>query len=730
MSYEPVVDNSAFVLIEGCRFPALQIKYTAANNQPGQINISIPYHPSLWPPVFEVTKRPDDSEEIVDDHGITIVNDVNVSGMQPHTRIQVFVTDPYSGEPVWLQEGKIMGGVTLQSSADQAMISFSAMCSGVYPLEIQMFMVDKSRSLGISEGSDWNGELGASSPGDIASRIESAGLGQGIISELKNAGLNSNYFLHILWRQMRYDKRIFVVDNPKALGFFNGSRLSTMFDKTLSKHKNKDSIAKVISYIMGLLRYNSYNLAFPSFIDETQTLPPIPEEAEDATEETPEGIPEENTDVRELMINDLVYSPGLLLAPPPRCNVVFPNQYGQLTQKFLYSGMPTRMIVRATGEGKLSMGDGEAVVMPEDMKQDLLDDKNYNSPEETYRGIVFSSGSMSAPEVMGEMDSDYVKGFYRKAYDESKQGIQVQLGSCPFNPRPVPGLPILILQKDGNHIIGNLDGLSHSFNPNGAATTQYGISGARPYDTPITEHGGDFWYESNLFAPEHIGIYFYPKVLGKYADERHDVEWEDDDMSILALLYNHEMTPEEVKEAKVDPMAMKNASDLLFEEYQNTPNKQEFSRRLGRRSQITFNQLIRDFYGCSISEDQMMATGGYSIATNSISTFSDTMPESTEEDSDAADEGLGIEVEEFPASLVLGDKIPDDAKIRGCYTKERQMAYIEAMQFFIKTKGLPIDGTFMAEALETLSKSELEQKASDLIYSIEPSMVVIEDPMA
>ena len=745
MNQDVINSDSLFVLIEGCRIPAFKIKYTSAKSQPGRLDIAIPYHPTLWPPVFEITKRPDEADEIFDPHGLKIINDVKISGMQPHTRVQAFITDEHSGKTVLIQEGKLMGGVTMVSTPDQSMLNFSALCSGVFPQEIQMYMTDKSRSLGISSGSDWDGELGASSPSDVASRIISAGMSQGIIAELKNAGLNSNYFLHILWRMMRYDKRFIVVDNPKALGFFNGSRLQTLFSETISKMDNKSSIGEVILYILNLLRYNSYNTAFPSFVDKTQELPPIEDSTNDpaidagvrdvASEvlgiDLPDESPyplEEDEETRELMINDYVCSPGLLLSPPPRCNVVLPNQYGQLQQAFVFNGRPTRMIVRATGQGKLSVGDDDAVVMPEDMKQALLDDKNYSSPEETYRGIIFSSGALSAPKFMSEMGSDYVKGFYRKAYDESKQGIKITIGGGTFNPRAMAGLPIAVFQKDGNHVVGNLDALAHTFSAGHPPTTEYNITGGRPYDTPITEHGGDFWYESNIFAPEHIGIYLYPKLIGAYAEERFDVPWHKDDMSILALLYKDEMTDEEVVEAKSDPLAIKTAMDLLFAEYNATENKQEYSRRIGRRSQITFDEFIKGFYGCAVSADGNMATGGYSIATNSISTFSDTISQEAQddiEDSSGVPADLGTEPEEFPTTLVLGNKVPDDAKIRGCYTKERQAVYVQAMQFFIKTKNIPQDPTFMADGFSYLLNADIAEQMQSITEGFEPPSIEV-----
>ena len=66
MSYGIINSDSLFVLIEGCRFPAFQVKYTSVNKQAGQLNIAIPYHPTLWPPVFEITKRDSEAEELLE----------------------------------------------------------------------------------------------------------------------------------------------------------------------------------------------------------------------------------------------------------------------------------------------------------------------------------------------------------------------------------------------------------------------------------------------------------------------------------------------------------------------------------------------------------------------------------------------------------------------------------------------------------------------------------------
>lgn len=697
-----IPQDGLFILLEGCRIPALSIQVVCPDDSYAALSIVIPYHPSLWPPKWEITEVGEDEEESYDENGILIVNNVEVSGMQPHTLVQAFAKDELTGKTVWIQEGRIIGGVQKMSTPDDAYISFTALCSGSYPAEIQMFMTDKARSLGISSGSDWDGELASASPSDVASRIQSAGLGQGILAELENAGLNSNFFLNLLWRMMRYNKRFLVIDNPQALGYFNGSRIKTIFEKTLSKYDNKESIVRIISLISSILRYHTCNIAFPSFIQDTQDVASAGD-VEAITDET------EEINVEDMMINDYINFPDVLTAPPPRCNVIFPNQYGQMSEQYNFTAMPTRMIVRATGTGKLtSLNGDEAIVKPDEMKEKLASNRNYNSPEETYRGIQFSKGNLDAPEYMSDMSSDYIKGFYAQAYQKSRQGISINLGACTYNPKAVQGLPILVFSRDGNHIIGHLKKVVHSHDPNRSASTSYEITNARPYDTPVSGNAGDLWYESNIFGPEHIGMYFYPKILGKYEEERMDVAWFDDDMSILAVLYETGMTEEELRTAKEDELAIKNAANKIFEEYNNANNKSEYALRFGKRSQITFDQLIREFYGCSVSSDDYMATGGYSIATNSLSTF----------DGDDASE------------IELGERISDDAIVRGCYTKERQEAYLQAMQFFIRAKGLPIDDTYMQGAMEArqealmqmIAELDAETKitatARDIVYGI------------
>ena len=668
MQTEALRPCGLFVLLEGCRIPAISVTAITPSQNHGAISVVIPYHPSLWPPKWKIEKRADDAETIVDENGLTIINDVTVSGMQPQTRVQVFVNDPHSGESVLLQEGRIIGTVQRIRNVDNTYIAFTAFCSGAYPQEIQLYMSDRSRSLGISSSSDWSGELGAASPSEIASRIQSAGLSQGILAELENAGLNSNFFLHILWRMMRYDRRFMVIDNPQALGYFNGSRLKTIFEKTISKYENKDSIARVIQYILLLLRYNSFNVPFPSF---------IASESAEASGEIEDLSLDEAIDIETATINDFVCCPSLTNAPPPRCNVIFPNQYGQRNSAFSFSQQPTRMIVRATGTGKITQDSAsDIVVKPDNMREKIISDRNYNSPEETYRGIVFSSGGLKAPEFMSEMGSDYVKGFYSASWDKVQSQLGEDIGSGPFNPRIIPGLPVLVLDPDGNHIVGDVD-VTHVLQADGTKATAYKIYNARPYDDPIASNSGDLWYEQNIFGPEHIGIYFYPHIIGKYDGENLDLDWTEQDLSILAVLNTGELSDEDLRAAKEDQYAIKNAADVIFEEYNRAVNKGEYARRFGRRSQIGFREFLEDFYHCSISSDEYMATGGYTLATNTISTVDN----------------------EVMNEIELGERIPDDATIRGCYFRERQEAYVQAMQFFIKTKNIPINQTYMDGAL-------------------------------
>ena len=106
-----------------------------------------------------------------------------------------------------------------------------------------------------------------------------------------------------------------------------------------------------------------------------------------------------------------------------------------------------------------------------------------------------------------------------------------------------------------------------------------------------------------------------------------------------------------------DPAVVVEAIDNLFNLWKEIPSLQWFEVYYGRRAPISRKHWFEDFYKCQRSDDWFTVTGGFTLATNSVTT-------------DAGAES--VVVEDTGASAV----IPSDAKIAGCFVTEKQLLYV------------------------------------------------------
>lgn len=658
-------------LLEGVPLPVLMAQFSFKVDSPAVISLTLPYVPLLDPISHRVFKSVDGG---VDDQGLTILNDIDLKGVQPDTYVQIFAYDDLTDIDQFVVEGRLFGKVTQSHVGPQHLMTITAAGSANFMSECHRYMVDRGSSMGL-ETSDWKDQLGTLSYSDLSAKLKEKGLAEGLMDILKDAGLNTTERLHILWRLQRLERRINIVSNPKALGYFEGSRLEKILEKTVNKMTGTAPVSQLLFTILQLLDYEVLNIPCPSFLN-----PKF-----DSEEKTIHEVVLENP--YDVLVGDLLMMPDIgQLSPPPRFNVIFTCDYQDWQNSIDFGEIPTRMIARVGGRGGLQTNSSTqtTIILPQELEDGIkategenVSEKKkgryFNLPQERYSGVVHHNASLNRPEYVGDMGSEYIKQYMELQYYKAQHVHHTSLSSNFLNFSVVPGFPSLVLARNGQHKIGRLSGVTMSYVAGSSQRTDYHFDGMRPYQEPVTANEGGAWLEHRFFAPEHIGSYLYPRLVGlPFEDEiprSREAEDTYSDLSILAHLLVADMSDEDLRAAKTDPLAIKNATDKLYEMYNQSPNKFAFARAYGRRTPITKNQWLSDFMRCKWSQDGKIALGGVSIRTSAVSL-----------------EDMG--------DLEIGDKIPDDAKIAGCYIRERQEVYFEAYSFFQENWNVPVDVTY------------------------------------
>lgn len=669
--YRPIV------YIEGVRVPVLGYSVQAAIGAPTAIKIAlppIPFFKSDWRFISmdstdstSYLQEEDPSEEDTPS-ALERVVIVDAHGVQPKSAVHIFEKDEKTGEEIFITEGRVTQ-TRYVSNDVTAMLEVIAEGNLSYALETQMFMTDLSRDLGITTGFSSN-RTGTATGSSVINTLVDEGLADGIVKLMEQAGTGANDYLNLVWRLFRIKQHIQVINNPEALGHFNSTRLRTMLSKRMDQIPNRQAIISLILFVLDTIRYFIVNTVAPSFINA---------QYEDDYSRTP-STDEIEPDGDELETNQILIMPSMMFAPPPRCNVIFPCQYKSFQYDEDFSKRPTRGFARKSSTATLNetASTDRLIILPEEVAQGVRDHGQYwSSPEEKYRGQIMSAFSYQRPEFLDEMGSDFVRGYMKIQYEQSKYANNaLALGDCTFNIKPIIGLPTLVFCRDGNHKIAVLKGLSVEHSPERNPQVVYTFDSPRPYDEPIPKEATELWYEQEMFAQKHIGTRIFPLIIGEtyaYAlqeDPPLDPETQEAlgdtsssdsssntsvDLSILAILAASGMTDAEIEAAKEAATAIKTAADAIYSEYRNSGNLDMYAYYFGRRKPIGIKQLMSDLYGARSSSDLFSFAGGYTAETNSLNLR----------------DGSEIEKE-------IGEPIPDDMDIGGCFYLEKQNAILEA----------------------------------------------------
>lgn len=667
VGYRPVA------YIEGVRFPVLGGSAGTVKDKSSAVSVIVRYDPDLWGTFLRVAKTEGGT---VHENGLTIVYDVEMHGLQKNTVVTVFGVEEDTGEEILIGQGRLTM-VKKDQSAQSNLIKIDAAGPGYFAAEISSQMMTLRKSLQVKE--DWESQLGVSAASEIVDTLEADGLMYGCLKLLDKAGNNTDLPSNLIWRIHRLFHRISMLDNPKALGGFSAARMAAMLDDSLGEIRADVPLSIIIDKALKLVNYMKSEMLCPSFLNasySSETGAPstlnacsISVDQESEHVDYREGIASEKY---HLKTNEVIYAPRLFLGPPPRCNVLFPSQYSTTSEIYDFTNLSTRGITNVTGEGTISVGsETDALIVPESVRAGIASDgKYYVDPAERINGVSWSSFASERPEAAEELGSDYMRGLMENIFAHNKyKGHILKLQGQAFNPKPIVGLPMLVLFNDGKHLISELVGLTHSFSHNSISTSyQFGMT--RAYDDVVPSEPATYWYEHDMYSQDNIGSYIYPRMVGQYFEGSLDVMTgggQLPDRSVLVHLYDSSVSVEDAETAAEAEDAVKKAVDNLFDMYKQAPTNSWFDRFYGRRAPISIKHWFEDFFHCRMTDDKFMAYGGYTLATNSCTLEGDEGQVGPEENQ--TDESTGES---------YGEKLPRDARLAGLFVTERQKLYIKA----------------------------------------------------
>jgi len=693
------------VYIEGIAFPVMGGSVSTAKDKGSVISVKVRYDKDLWNYLLKVSETENGTTH---ENGLTIVYDVEMHGLQDNTVITLFAIEGDTGEEILIGQGRLIR-VKKEQSDESNTILIEAAGTGYFMEEVTSQMMTLRKSLQVKE--DWESQLGVSSVSDVVSALEADGLAEGSLKLLDKAGNKTDIVSNLIWRLHRLFHRFSALDNPKALGSFNTGRMSELLDDSLGEMKADAPLSMILDKIFKLVNYFKICNLCPSYTNATYSsesgTPGTLNECDISVDQESEHVDYRDGIASEkyhLKTNEVVYMPELFLAPPPRCNVIFPTQHQGLVESRDFTKDSTRGIVNVTGEGTISVGsEDDALIMPESVREGIASGgKYYVDPAERITGVKWSSFASSRPQAAEELGSDYMRGLMETIYAHQKyMGHTVNLKGTTFNPKPLVGLPLLILSSDEDHLIADLMGISHQFDSN-SIWTNYQIGMTRAYDEVVPSEPATYWYEHDMYSQDNIGSYIYPRLTGQYFEgdlSSMTGEGQLPDRSILVHLYDSDVSVEDAEGLAEAEDAVKNAVDNLWAWYKEAPMHTWFEIFYGRRAPISINHWFKDFFKCKGTEDKFIYYGGYTLATNSVTLEdeSETVPEENQTDSNGES---------------YGEKLPVDAKLAGLFVTEKQHLYINPAIRCASMDRVPI------EISDPPTQEDLEEMSADIIRGL------------
>ncbi len=362
---------------------------------------------------------------------------------------------------------------------------------------------------------------------------------QGVLDIIKGVQEVNPFFKYSDLRY-RISDRIGFESSGDLKKIFKATNKQQFFESLLGKGGGGiTTVRQLINLLMGLVFHQFSSVPFPSKIN------------------APKGAKGNWIgEKKNKTIGSFLFKPDSFMLPPPRCNVLYPDQYNNFgyTRNFFHevsrldfrpgplasdiaggSGVP-RIYQKgyhapaayseflgsdkdtSDVKGKSFENAGVSGTFGdkiEDLKTaSTLKEFNFMSYEEVLKGIFGDQGNMMTSAQLLSKDSGIGEQgvFFQKAADfmfsKKRYASRVTSTSGPLNLSPVPGFPMLIIDNSEaeQHVVGQLEGISHSFTANGGGFTSYEISYGRLveekslWDDSISEPPIPPWYDPKKYG--------------------------------------------------------------------------------------------------------------------------------------------------------------------------------------------------------------------------------------
>lgn len=355
---------------------------------------------------------------------------------------------------------------------------------------------------------------------------------EGILDVLRGIE-NINPFFKYNNRRYRISDRILFKSSGNITDIFDFTTQASYLEALSGKgNGGVVTIRQIVTMLMGLVFHNFTSIPFPSKV--------------------PNGLKSGIGPSKDMTIGSFLFKPDNFMLPPPKCNVLYPDQYSHFEYKRNFFQEVSRLKFQPTpmggdtsdgilkyyqkfhyapagfaqfqaksdstaedpqfGNAGVSGNMGDETT--ESKVSHKLKEFNYLSYEEVLKGIFSDQAAMmpGAQALSKSADGASQTRFYQRATDylfyKSRLSARPTNTSGPLNFAAVPGFPMLLLDDSpaSQNVIGHLARITHQISTEGGGYTSYSITHSRLVEEKDLWNGTLHeppippWYDASLFG--------------------------------------------------------------------------------------------------------------------------------------------------------------------------------------------------------------------------------------
>jgi len=476
---------------------------------------------------------------------ISLVPTGTIRHILPRTYIHLFTTDPWGdgeSKPVLLFEGEVLGTGFSRTESGRAFILHCADVSN-YWHHVRQYWFNLTQSGGnfldqfIRMTTSGAARISTTAPFGIKEYIiekvnmipnEENLFLDSIISLLDDIG-NISAFYQNARRRLRITDRILRSNSGQVQNLLQLSFMSDWMQQLISARSGETNLLTIISLLMNIIYHEYVPVLAPPFIkSKTIKRDSVGNPVLDKKNKSMEMIDEK-------IVGSFIFKPHIYTIPPPTFNVIFPEMYSGIQYDRDFSAETTRMtltpqVVEKRGGGALAIlrqkvfkrpmeldtfyemytaghgSNSQTMKRPKNAKygdgrgqSGRVQEWEFFTNEERFKGINPAFEKLApAPAIMslqnqGEVDKkghrkggspQYVHNVASYEFTTRRFASRRLSVTGVYNIRPVPGYPILIVDDSDAkmNFIAYLNGITHSGNASGSASTSYALSNPRDVD--------------------------------------------------------------------------------------------------------------------------------------------------------------------------------------------------------------------------------------------------------